>query len=213
MPRFRRKRRSRRPRRKFHRRSRRRSRLTRSIPDPELKDMTTQQNQVATFAGTSILLNGVSQGVDVSNRQGRRALFQSVYLKYCVTLDVANISPMCYRIALVVDTMSQGADPNLGFIWTSLTSVNAPLGMRTLFNTKRFKVLWSRLLNLDLAHQAIRGTKFMRLRLSTLYDAGGAAITDISSNALFLILTSDQLGGAGAEPPIYTGLARVRFTG
>ncbi len=211
MPRFRRRRRSRFGRRKSRRRRFRR--IRRSVPDPELKDNTRQQAITANFNGALDLLNGVSQGVDVSNRQGRRALFQTVYLKYCVTLNEANQSPQCFRIAFVVDTMSQGAVPNLNFIWTSLGSAAAPLGMRTLFNANRFKIMWTRLLNMDQAHLAIRGTVFKRMRLSTLYDSAGPDIDDISSNALFLILMSDQAGVGGSEPPIYTGLSRVRFTG
>ncbi len=181
--------------------------------DPEKKDLTTTQLITANNAGTITLLNGIQQGVDVSDRQGRRALFLSVFVKYCVTLDVANQSPQCYRIALVQDRFPQGQFPALGQIWTSIGSVQAPMGMRTLSIVNRFKILGQRLLQLDQGNLAKRGKMFVRLRMSALYGSAGAAIADLGLNALFLVLVSDQAGGGGAEPPIYAGLVRVRFTG
>ncbi len=214
MPRFRRARRSRFRRRRRPRRRRRRSRLTRSMPDPELKDFTQQVDIDNAFqTGTITLLNGISQGVGVSQRIGRRALFQSVLLRWCIKINDANTNPHCYRIAIVLDRFPQGIFPPIDQIWTSMNTAFAPVGVRTLSNTNKFKVLWQRLIPLDLAHQVNRGSKFLRLRFSTLYGGTGPAIADMSTNALHLILTSDATGVGGNEPPLFQGLFRTRYTG
>ncbi len=213
MPRFHRRTRFRRRRRRRRRMPRRRFRRRRSVPDPEQKDLTITQNVATDFNGVIFLLNGVMQGVNVSERQGRRALFLSVFVRYCLILDATNTGLQCYRIALVQDKFPQTAFPAIADIWTSVGSPAAPMGMRTLSISNRFRVLTSRLLQMDVANQAKRGSMFKRLRLSSVYLNPGAGIGDIEINALYLILISDQDGTAMQAPPIYTGLTRVRFTG
>ncbi len=189
-------------------------RRRRPVLDQEKKDLTSTQAITANNAGTITLLNGLAQGVGVSQRIGRRALMVNLSIKYCVGLQATNQSPQCYRISLVLDRWPQGSFPDLDQIYTNNGGSQAPLGFRDLRNSNRFKILKTRLLQMDQGNLAKRGSMFLRMRVSTLYVDVNAAIADISHNALYLVLLSDQAGtGDPSAAPTYNGVIRLRFTG
>jgi len=179
------------------------------MPDPELKDLTLSQAVVVANGGQAFLLNGIGQGTDVSERIGRRFLVQSVYVKFCVEMAANNMTPQCYRVAIVQDHQPNLLPIVLTDVWTNMGTQNAPIGMRTLSNSNRYTILKSILLNMDLAHAAIRRSIFIKTKISVLCQNPGPAVQDMTRNAIYLVLTSSE----GANAPEYTGVTRIRFTG
>jgi len=216
MPRFSRRSRFRRRRRRRGRRSfgRRRFKRRRMMMDPEKKSVDSDFGFPVTQGGTFTFLNGVAQGVTQTTRIGRRALFASVHLNWCIGLNPTNQKPQCVRMSLLLDKQPNGGFPLAGQIYTQQTTILAPLGMRNLDEVNRFKVLWSKKVRLNLGQQVNMGTLFKRLRLSSVYATAGPAITDITNNSLLVYVSGDATNvdadNAGAALVLNV---RVRFVG
>jgi len=216
MPRFTRRSRFRRRRRRRGRRSfgRRRFKRRRMLMDPEKKLIDSDFGFPITQAGTFLLLNGVGQGVTQTTRIGRRALFASVHLNWCIGLNPTNQGPQCVRMSLLLDKQPNGGFPLAGQIYTQQTTILAPLGMRNLDEVNRFKVLWSKKVRLNLGQQVSMGTLFKQMRLSTVYATPGAAITDITNNSLLIYFSGDQTNVDDATAGANLVLnVRLRFVG
>lgn len=204
-----------RPRRRRRMRRRRRFRRRRRITsDPERKDLTFNLSMVdGDRGGEANLINAIPQGVGVSERIGRRIMIVAINIVYCVQLQLTNTDPQCMRLVVVLDKYPQGALFLPQELYTSMTTVQAPVGLRALSNVNRFRILFKRMLQLDSSHLTKRGNIFLKTRISSLYSAAGGALGQLVNNGIYVFLTSDAVGGPGAEPAAFTAVARVRFYG
>jgi len=99
---------------------------------------------VNTFVGasTAILLNGIAEGDDNTERNGRKVNIVSVDCK--ILHNGAAVSqPTTVRTVLIWDNNSQGVAPLTGDIFTNLSSnwLNAPFNVD---NENRFTILYDR---------------------------------------------------------------------
>lgn len=203
--------------RRHRRRPRRRRRMahrSRMTSDPERKDLTFNLNMIGgDRAGEANLINAIPQGVGVSERIGRRIMIVQVNIVYCVQLQLTNTDPQCFRLVVMLDKYPQGALFNPADLYTSMTTIQAPVGLRALQNVNRFRILFHRLIQLDSAHLTKRGGIFLKTCISALYTAAGGALGQLQNNGIYVFITSDAVGGPGAEPAAFTAVARIRFYG
>ncbi len=212
--RFNRRSRFRRPRRRRRFNRRRRVRRRRMVAlDPERKDLSDVLTQAVTADGTVDLLNGVPQDVTENGRIGRQHLNLSMMIKYTVTLNPIASIPTIVKVALVWDKQADMAAMAAGDLWENTGTIHAPLSGRVLDNGLRFRVLWSRTHRVDLGDQIRWHFKMKKFRLKTRYVGAGAAVTNIVSGAMYMVMISDVPGAPGGQTPVVQMFHRLRYVG
>ncbi len=209
---FRRTRRSRRPRRRRRFRGRRMMRRTRRVVlDPErhavdINSVAQTINQV----GNVSFINGAPQGIDLQTRIGMQQLNTGMSLTYTVTLAAGAQDNSVVRIAVILYKQQRGLNLPLADVWESSGTSLAPISKRVLENGLIFRMVWSRTLKLDAAHQVFSGAMNKSFRLKTRYVNNGGAAGDCGTGGLWFVAIFDS----GAAPlPNINFASRVRFVG
>ncbi len=174
---------------------------------------------MSTTWATSLSQNLIPQGNTESQRNGRTANVRRVTSKVHVFLTaplVASNTHDVVHVKLMLDTQCNGSNPLNSDI---VEDVNDDQTFRNLANTRRFKTLWSRTVNLHAPAAEGNGTTrtwgemgfdfviTKNLTLPIHFDSTTGAITEIQSNNLFyLFVCRHDLAGMD----IHT---RIRFVG
>ena len=178
---------------------------------------------------TNNQLNPVAQGDGESERDGRNYNMLSIHIKGYVHVDaseasVATFPDTLFRIALVLDTQTNGAqlDPTNVF-----TGTNAIVAFRNLQYIKRFKVLKDIMLCKDATQTNEGGTNsfahgIWRIPFEIHHEfktpvqvnttGTAATVSVVTDNSLHLIGTALQDGVITANTKIYYN-SRLRFVG
>lgn len=158
-------------------------------------------------AGTFVLMNGSQKGDDYNSRDGRQIRIKSFYFNAKVTIHPSAVHTV-FRVMLLIDTQPTGVAPILSQILRVGTVANI-LCMRNLDNRKRFSILRDFRINLNQDYPEKYIKVFRRLDMKTIYDDSNAGdITDISSNALYMLFISEEVAD---NFPTIEHVARVRF--
>ncbi len=165
----------------------------------------------ADFVGGVTVLNAVPRGTDETSRKGNQIKASSVLLRITTENDVATQNSLT-RFILFVDKQANGVTPPasevLEDISTPLLAVISPLIQ---LGFRRFRVLrdWTVALSGTGMSTNIK-KKFVRLSFSTRYNAGGATIAEVETNALQLLIISN-IDSAASNPPRVSVYSRFRF--
>jgi len=171
---------------------------------------------------TTLLLNGIAQGVDAITRVGRRIAMK--YITFRLTVSSANTSagiPQNMRVILFVDRQVNGAAA--AATGAQLLNVDAMNGLPNLDNRDRFKILkewrWSlapiiNAATFNFSTPTIRTIKgFCRIPADcrdTVYNlANNAANAGINTGGLYFMCYSDNF--FLAAPPTGTWQFRLRY--
>lgn len=207
MPRFRTRRMSRRR----PRRRRRRGRMVRRrlVMDPERKDVTTTLVIPIPNIGAFFSLTDIDQGVTTTSRIGRQAVITGVNATMEFTGGATLIQGLRVRIMLVLDKTPAGAQFSVQnmFADAALPTVS----LRNLDQTRRLRVLWSKLIRFDAGLPSRNVTLNKNLRVTTRYAGTGAGINNVISNGLTLFIISNV--AILAEQPVMAISVRTRFVG
>lgn len=174
-------------------------------PSVEWKSQSGSLSSAITSTATVTLLNGIAQGTDYNQRAGRKATFRSVMVRGFLENADANNNQV--RILLVADKQCNGAAPTVADI---ITSSNPTNGFKNLDNSSRFKVLGDLRVALNInASGSVRQFKiYRRIYVNTRYDGTGSAVTDITTNSIYLLMVStDATGGV-----LHMTDWRIRYT-
>lgn len=158
---------------------------------------TTQTTTAAPTAGTVILLNGVAQGTDYTNRIGRKVIIKSLLMRYTLVPNTSSNTPAgdCVRLLIVYDAQCNSATPAIGDILQN-SAFNDPINLN---NRDRFKVLSDKYVGMG-ACQYAAGTLtagapfakqvkvYKRMGLEQIFSGTGATSGSISTGGLFLII-------------------------
>lgn len=158
----------------------------------------------------------VPQSATENNRIGSKIRVKSIQVKgiaFQVPTNAATSADMGV-IKLVLDKQANGAAPAVTDV---LTTQNLPLALMNLDNRERFEILkeWRILFEANAGvstayNNSVRDLNFFRkLDLPIMFSGTTGAITEITSNNLFLIAGS---GTAGDDITAVTGTVRIRFT-
>lgn len=177
---------------------------------------------LSTSAVDFVLLNGVSQGSDNTNRIGRKVTAKALEINAVFTGNIpTNVASTSDQAAMVrwwviVDAQADGATPISTDVWSGSDFI---VDHRNLNNTERFKIL--RTGEFVLGPQNGVGTAgsqmpskyylkcHIPLNDAIRYAGTSAAVTDIASGAYYLCYCADTLGQASG-PSIKIG-TRFKF--
>lgn len=180
-------------------------RLTR----PEWKVSENSLGGTVSDTGTLILMNGLVQGDDFTQRDGRVVNFKSVQMSMRFVQDTgATTNSTRINWALILDKAPFGGTPTIAAIYSNLEA-----GFRNLDNRKNFTILkrGTIVVDSDDATKVVNFYhKFGRSGIETVYDASNNGdITDIASNAIYLLMWGSQ--GTGDYPDRAVNF-RLRYT-
>lgn len=183
----------------------------------ELKTVDTALNQVISNTGTMFLFNGISQGTDYTNRDGRIVTMKSIYWRFSITPNInatALAAGDSVRILIVYDCQTNGTAPTPANI---LQVVNPHSPMNLNFRD-RFKVLYDKQIGMSAAIYTTGAlttgsptlksfSMYKKLDMETVYQSTAGAVADISTGAVYLMLLG--LADQGSQ---CIGYCRIRFT-
>lgn len=172
----------------------------------EFKYLDTVVTNTPTTTAVLALLNGMSKGDGVANREGRQIRVKSILSNTLLTINTSATASNI-RIVYFIDKQANAAAPVFGDVFTS--SSNYITSARNLNNRKRFVILKDHVYTLDPDnHNAIRMSFYKKLDMSTIYDASDAGdITDIKTNALYMMYICNE----ATFTPTINSYNRVRF--
>lgn len=171
--------------------SRRNSRL---VSVPEFKQFIAN-GSIANVdtTGSIAALTNISQGDDLTNREGRTIRAKSLWVKFRAVYDVDN-SPVIsyYRVMIILDTEQRGTDPGINDI---LESSGGYLAFRANKYKRRFVSLYDKVFWLDGVNRKSDFNEFYK-RMNIPMDWSSATSTDKIGNHIFLVaISSDPVNG------------------
>lgn len=175
--------------------------------------------------GLLILLNGCQLGSDYNNRVGRKIVNEFLDITGMMFTDIASsgaqlTTAQVGRMIVLVDYQSNGAAPAV----TDILESSEALSQLNLNNRDRFEILsdesyafdhqyWSAMNVLQSGSQNCYSvsTAFSLEGLETIFNSSSTGlIGDISSGALYLLLTGTNPSGDGTDAVLRMS-SRVRF--
>lgn len=187
--------------------------LLKSVINTEYKRVDTTYNAVASATPVITLLNGSIQGTDFDERVGRTIRFKSFDIKGFLTPGSTSGN---FRAWLVIDNTPNSTLPVIGDIIEQTAGPgDYSIGHRNLNNRKRFGILkeWCIPFGGGNAYAGMTNyclDYYMKLDFKTEYDASNAGdISDIKSNSLYFVHTSDQPAVSGPLLKYYVRLRAV----
>jgi len=157
-------------------------------------------------AANPILLNGVAQGTDATERIGRKVTWESILIRCRLGLNTTTATNSAYRILLVVDKQANAAAPAVSDILQDTAYFVSPNNMA---NRARFVTLWDKKGDLTTSGDGIIIEElFLRKKFQTIYSGIGATVGSIASGALYLVV----FGDAAANGLALSSYVRLRFS-
>lgn len=173
-------------------------------------------NYNADTTGTVTLLNGVAQGDDNNQRQGRQVNFTSVSIKGMLQTESQATSPCFCRLIVVWDGATNGAAPLI----TDLLVASTSLSHNNLNNRARFKILldeqyalgglittatqtYAESPTIYTINRYVKLPKCLQTNLGT-----SAAVTSIQSGAIWMFTIGNVASATGGT---FTVATRCRF--
>lgn len=179
-----------------------------SLINPEFKWKDTASTITLNTTYSTILLNGLVQGTDAGNRIGRSIKVKSLELSFLVSRNIADTAQHSVRIMLVLDKEPKATIISASDVLTDTSYyINSP---RNLNNKNQYVILkdWKLPLPANGGTEVFIRDYYRKFDLHTTYNNGNlGGITDIESNALYLIMVSD----ATANLPSITYFNRIRY--
>lgn len=168
------------------------AKTVRSMAEHKMKQVENSLRSVAADTDSSICLNNMTLGDDISNRTGRQIMMTSIQLNM-VFYNTSASADKQIRVILLYDREPQETAPAVAEVWDT-TTVDWQYGApRLIDNRYRFKILKDWMFTLSSTDSDDnRTTKIIRyyrkLKHATIYDAGNAgSIADIRKGSLYLI--------------------------
>lgn len=163
----------------------------------------------ATTTGSLYVLNIPVQGTAQTNRVGQSVKNKSIYIRYLIDHNAtAGTTPQYLRIIVFKDKQANGALPAL----TDLLDSVAITSPRKLEKAKRFHIYCDDQIYVSQNDRAGHlGKCFIDLKDGqddhTEYSANAGAIGDISTNAYYFLIFSNQ----STNYPVFSYQSRIRF--
>lgn len=170
-----------------------------------------------TGGGSVILINGVAQGTDYTNRIGRKVMLKSCLLRMNIVPNIANSSPQgdVVRVMIVYDCQTNAAAPVLSDILLNPTvTYQSPMNLN---NRDRFKILADKFYimnaNVYTAGALTAGSPrpvqikiFKKMYMEEVFGGVGNTVGSIQTGALWLVIV-----GANTAFSTFAYETRVRF--
>lgn len=182
---------------------------------PEVKVFDTSVNTNLSQTGGTTCLNTMVLGSDSNNRIGRKVELKHVNVKLeyfnAHLASVTQAPSETFRVSLVYDRQSDGANVAYTDVYSVNGSINAPYATRNINNIDRFVVLKDWVLNLN---SSLTTTQLMEHYCAVSHDTryngtNGGTYADISTGGLWLVYASDN--AVMADEGQLNGYCRVAY--
>jgi len=170
---------------------------------------------LANTTGTVTPLTLVATGSDGTDRVGRSVKWVEGQMRFKLVAGGGQSGPIAARVAFVWDRQPSGALPGASDIFKKdpgsgmLTGLSPPV----MNQMDRFYIIWERIYPLHPETDQSIHVENLRLELEScvsVYSGSTAAITDVSSGALYAVAFSDTDPGS-ASFPLVIGTFRLLF--
>lgn len=172
--------------------------------DVKRSDLLSAANAVSSTP-SYILLNGLAQGDDSTNRDGNEVFISSLYIKGEITAaDSSNL----LRMLIIWDSQANSAAPTDAQLFYSPTAY-PQLSMINYDYRKRFRVLSDEMFVVDSDDPVTFFRRYIKIGRKTQYVGSSSLIAGITKGALYCVLVSDS---GAASHPLVTFQSRIHFT-
>lgn len=151
---------------------------------------TTEGHNCAADATNSTLLNGIAVGTDVDERTGRTIVLRNLMCRWNLFYEPSlTVIPYIFTVAIVRDSQPQSSAPN----WTDVFAVADPNSFLNVNNSGRFRVVYRKTGEIGPDQPATsysrapHGEYIKTLNDKVRYDGTGATVSDLSTNAYWLM--------------------------
>jgi len=186
-----------------------------SGPSEEMKSNDTHAVAVLNAGvGNIYLLNGILQGDEVNNREGRQICVKSIALRALFTGEDGSTDQNAVRCLIVLDRSSNGGTPLyrdvIDWIDSGSTDVGGPTAFMNLNNRQRFKILFDSFFPFPGGGNGASQfpsviNKYITTQIITTYNGTGITAASLSTNSLWLMFMDTKAVAT-------TVGARVNFT-
>lgn len=136
------------------------------------------------------LINGITQGTTGTNRVGAVIKMLKMQIRYQWQIPSGGDFTNLCRLMIILDKQANGAIPAAADILVNPTD---PLSFINEDNTKRFKFLHDKLIDVSLNGPAARRVdQTIRLNKKAYYTSTGNLISNIKSNSLYVCYMTDS---------------------
>lgn len=168
---------------------------------------TTISGSIGTGGLYQVLLNGISEGDEYNNRQGRSILMKDLSVRFKVQSTLTNSNIQSIGWAIVLDKKPDETTP---CTWGNVFTLNSVFShVRKQDYSGRFVVMARGQLNINYPDNPSISTKrYINLNgIHIKYDGTDATQTSLDQNAIHFIATTDQT----ADTAIILGEARLNY--
>lgn len=169
-------------------------------------DRLVSDGEVISYGGDVTLLTNISQGDDISQRQGNRVSAKYLALKgYMIHNDAHQTNNM--RVIVFCDTQNQGTDPTPGDVLSIVGDNSAVTAFINIDHTPRYKILYDKKLSTSVTGEQVRHfSKVIKLKGKQIHFTG----TDGTpyKNALYSLCIAD----VNTDDPQVTLNTRFAYT-
>lgn len=179
--------------------------MLKNLINVEFKVKDESFNVATDASGAFQLINGLTQGDDNSNRDGRQVRFKSIQMRGRVSRN-ASATQTRDRVKLVcfIDKQPNTAAPT----WLSLYTGTDVTAFRNLDWKRRYVILWEKIVNIDEDDPSKDWKMYRKIDMKTVFDnSSSGLVSDITTNAIYIGYIS-EFGVNGPGMDIDT---RVRF--
>lgn len=156
--------------------------------------------------GSFVLLNGLSNGDDYNDRDGRQVRFKSIQVQTRTLLNPSSTNTV-FRMILFIDKQANAGSPAVTELLDVATAARTD-AFRNLDYRKRYVILKDKRFTVNSDYPEKIVDFYKRLDMKTIFDdSSTGTINDISSNSLYLYFVSDEV----TNTPAILYNSRLRF--
>lgn len=165
---------------------------------------------------TKLLMNGITQGVGVQERVGKKIMVKGIQLGLHFETPATTGVEQSVRVVVVQDKQANAAACGWDDVFddgtggNDATSLTDPLKVE---NRYRFTVLYDKMLKLsvDSAYPRQHSFKvFRKVNIPVMYGGVGDTIASINSNSIYLLVKNSVVTGNASA--LIGGYTRIRYT-
>lgn len=168
----------------------------------ELKSVDTANSPMAiNTTGAIALLNGISRGDDINEREGRKVIVTQIQMRATAQATAATGTPHTCRFLIVTDRQCNGTALTIANVLDSVSTASH----YNLANRERFKILADNVFTIG-ASADYWGRKAVVLKIPGLsipvtFGSGNAGtVADIMTNSIYILgMGSNAVGGTAGE--------------
>lgn len=174
-----------------------------SVVNVEKKYVDASGNPTISTTATFVLLNGLAEGSDSTERTGDSVKFISQLLRLKASIH-ASATATTLRVFVIKDRQPNGAVFSLAELLSASTNIISPISM---IWSKRFLVMTDKFIKLNQDFPEKTFKVFRKLRFHTRYGTNTSGVASISTNTYYLVLWSDE----ATNTPTVEYYNRLRF--